>query len=113
MASPATAAAAVEVEKAEKAEKAEEVEAPTSDEVKKEEEVAEASEKHGAKEAEEPAPVREITQTDHLNKRLLVSFLERIKDKSGSGTWRAAAQGARQRLTLGCAGNGARVRAQT
>ena len=26
----------------------------------------------------ENAPVRQITQTDHLNKRLLVSFLNRI-----------------------------------
>lgn len=30
-----------------------------------------------------PQVVREITQTDHLNKRLLVSLLERMKKSNG------------------------------
>lgn len=34
---------------------------------------------------DENQQVREITQTDHLNKRLLSAFLDRINDSGGQG----------------------------
>lgn len=34
---------------------------------------------------DENQPVREITQTDHLNKRLLSAFLDKINDSGGQG----------------------------
>lgn len=34
---------------------------------------------------DEPQPVRELTQTDHLNKRLLVSLFDSLQGKTASG----------------------------
>lgn len=37
--------------------------------------------KNNTSSAEPPQPVRELTQTDRLNKQLLLSFLERINNE--------------------------------
>jgi hypothetical protein len=44
------------------------------------------AEEHDDDDDDAPAPVRELTQTDHLNKRLLANFLQSMQGKSGAGT---------------------------